>query len=70
MTNYDTWKATEPDDRYPSAPVKYVCRDCAWRGDGIQAAHHHHKDHHRIVLPNGREVMFSCCAGGSVRRTA
>jgi hypothetical protein len=68
---YDDWKTTEPDDIYPASKVPYTCLDCDWRGTGsLKAWNHHQEHHHRIGMLNGLTAVFSCCAGGALRRSA
>lgn len=70
--SYDTWLSTEPDDIDTSGPITYRCLDCAWTGKGgIKAWDHHQERHHQIAIKvTGDMAVFSCCAGGAIRRTA
>lgn len=53
--SYDAWKTTDPADRglgrSNGQPVKYRCRDCAWRGNGSLARAEHYRQTGHTVLP-------------------
>lgn len=67
LRGYDSWKTTEPEDRYAHGPEPYRCTVCDWHGrGGLEAYDHHRETTHPVRAsrwPAGwPNAQFTCCA--------